>query len=322
MPLFPNYSACTWSLTPLSAGSLVGDSYDMDINSLSPSTIYEYRAYAVIGGEICTGNTLTGCTDAVPTSMPDVETGSGLSSILGTSMLVKWSSLIDNGGIPIAEYGHLFTQVSAYGNDANLRYENAPTNVCKNSAFSAITNGTQFKDSTAQLSGLTPNTLTYFRAFAKNANGVGYGDIETQLTNQPIIPVDVCLFRVYTAGINSANGCVCFNPLLETGQYVEIAISIDHCVQDSGYAITEVFCKPAGVPTYTLIEALNTDSIENFETHSFSVPLSENDSLCWQHSNTGNYGSWSTIRLASIGGHSIELNPTINSTYYCDCVYT
>lgn len=262
MPLFPNYSACTWSLTPLSAGPLVGDNYDMDINSLSASTIYEYRAYAVIDGTPYYGNILTGYTEAIPTSIPVVETGLPF-LVEQTQMLSKWSSLISDGGAPIAEYGNLYTQIPAYGTDSNLRYENVPINVKKNSAYSAITAGEIFND-TALLTGLTPNTMTYFRAFAKNANGIGYGEIKSAVT----LPSDVELYfgSIVTGNIATV---AANNLVLQTMTIVfeyHIEATVDNNYDDPGtypnQARTYLEISLDGGSTWTYIEDITAQCDE------------------------------------------------------------
>lgn len=173
-----------WQLTSLSAGPLAVDNYDYDIPNLSASTVYEYRAYAVINGTPYYGNILTGCTDAVPTTIPSVITGLA-SNVNETYMSLTGNTLTNNGGLPIAEYGVLYTQISSYGNTGCMIYEAYPVKMCKKSISADIATGITYFSGSLQarsISGLTSGTMTYFRAFAKNANGIGYGDIENETT--------------------------------------------------------------------------------------------------------------------------------------------
>lgn len=185
MPTFPT----PWQLTPLSSGPLAGDAYSMDINSLSASTVYEYQAYAVIDGTPYYGNVLTGCTLAIPTYKPSACTGNAY-FITDASMAIHDNKVLNNGGLPIAEYGFLYTQIGSYGNINCMTYEAFPTKMCKKFTSADIVIGTSYYTGhSCTMLSLASNTLTYFRAFAKNANGVGYGLIENALTLPPPVPL-------------------------------------------------------------------------------------------------------------------------------------
>lgn len=179
MPLFTGYTACTWCMTSLSAGPLVGDTYNCTIGSLSPSTIYQYRAYVVISGTPYYGNILTGATIATPASVPTVSTGI-MYSAAANGGAVCCNTGITNGGAPIGEYGILYTQLSTYACDACLRYNNVPTWVRKDPKYGSISDGTTYS---GLISGMTPSTTTYYRAYAKNSVGVGYGNVCNFLTS-------------------------------------------------------------------------------------------------------------------------------------------
>lgn len=263
MPLFPNYSACTWCTTPLSAVPLVGNTYDYDIidsitTCISASTIYQYRAYVVICGTPYYGNILSGATDAVGSTKPEVNTGLA-NPIHETYMLLTGNTVTDKGGLPLAEYGVLYTQIGSYGNTGCMIYEAFPSKICKKSIYGDISTGvTYFTGSVPakSISGLTQNTLTYFRAFAKNANGSGYGDIETAST----LPSAV---ELYFGSIVSGNiaTVTANNLVLQTMDIVfeyHVEASADNNYDDPGYypnqARTYLEISLDGGSTWTYIE--------------------------------------------------------------------
>jgi hypothetical protein len=112
-----------------------------------------------------------------PTGVPTVTTGT-----LGTGTLV-FKTIDDNvvntdGGTLLQEYGVLYTNDSDYNTPTTLIYENSPDFVTKSSTFVTIV-PTLPK---TYLKKIFPDIGTiYFRAYAKNANGVGYGAIVTGL---------------------------------------------------------------------------------------------------------------------------------------------
>jgi hypothetical protein len=254
MQLFPNYSACTWCTTTLSTGPVLGGAYVCNITSLSASTVYQYRAYAVIDDVPYYGNILSGCTTATPSGIPLVCTGPILpASISPTSMLIECNEMCDDCGAPIAEYGALYTQISLYGTPTTLCYQNYPAHVCKSSICGTVNDGCNYF---TILTGLTPNTMTYYRAFAKNVNGSGYGDICTQITAPPpVIAVTACIC-VTSTWYNEEQGYICLDPPLASGQWAQL--SIDYNQINCGVTYTDVaririYCKPDGVAYFSEI---------------------------------------------------------------------
>jgi hypothetical protein len=167
-----------WITTPLHAGAIPTNSYACTIGGLSANTIYEYRAYMVVSGtpycgEICQITTLA------PTLYPPtVCTGNG-GAITTTGMTIIDNCMLFKGNQAIAEYGVLYTQNAAYGTPANLQYQNLPLHVKSASISGDITEGDLYSDAILNLS---PNTVAYYRAFAKNNSGCGYGVVCTQQT--------------------------------------------------------------------------------------------------------------------------------------------
>lgn len=220
MPLFPNYSSCPWTLTSLSPGPLVGHTYECNITSLSASTIYEYRAYSVINGEPYYGNIRTGCTLAISTTVPTVNTGCA-TCVTDSSMRITGNTVTNKGGLCIAEYGVLYTQNAAYGNTSCMVYEAVPAKICKKCISADIAMGATFFTTAPIYSiiGLSDSDPTYYRAFARNACGSGYGTIKTQTTCSlpppPSIDISVQIrwigFKAPNEGFGGIYGLYCCN---------------------------------------------------------------------------------------------------------------
>lgn len=174
----------TWinTPTPLNAGPLGSNSYTMNITGLSASTIYCYRAYFIVDGVEYYGDILTGTTASITYTAPTVITGNAI-DVLYNKFNVVGNKLSSNGGAPIIEYGTLYTQLAHYGNSANLICNNYPANVSKVSTISDVPSIPYVYS--GNITGLNANTTTYYRAFAKNAFGISYGTVKTQVTEVP-----------------------------------------------------------------------------------------------------------------------------------------
>lgn len=170
----------TWIKTdPLKAGPLIKNWYNHDITGLTASTTYRYRSYFIVDGVEYRGiNTYTATTATGSYQVPTVTTGIA-DTVYETSMNISDNEITGDGSTSVTEYGILYTQSSVWGTDANLIYSNAPTNVSKVSTLSIPTIPKTFDNT---LTPLSPSTLTYFRAFAKNAMGIGYGIVKTAST--------------------------------------------------------------------------------------------------------------------------------------------
>lgn len=107
-----------------------------------------------------------------PTGVPSVTTGT-----LGGSLHIR---SIDNnvvntdGGSLLQEYGILYTRDTNYSTPTTLIYENSPDFVLK-SAFFVTTVPVLPKTYMRRI--FPEEGTVYFRAYAKNANGIGYGAV-------------------------------------------------------------------------------------------------------------------------------------------------
>ena len=150
-----------WSKTPTptlsdhhaSSGTGVG-SYEVEMTSLSPHTVYYARAYATnikgtAFGEVVSFTTADG--------LPVVNTAS-VSNITGNSA-TGGGEVVNQGASTVTERGLCWSE------------SNNPT-INENHANS----GTGLGAYTVQMTGLTPNHTYHVRAYAVNAQGVAYGN--------------------------------------------------------------------------------------------------------------------------------------------------
>jgi len=171
-----------WICAPLCTGPIAGCTYNYTISSLSANTVYQYRAYMVVCGCEYYGNTYEIATSATPTCVPTVCTGIGiLDSINPSTQIGVNGNCISCKGVPatINEYGVLFTQNAGYATPTAMCYDNYPTYVNKRSLCDDAVTNPYFPASVIyNMTGLSPNTMTYYRAFAKNNAGYAYGTIK------------------------------------------------------------------------------------------------------------------------------------------------
>lgn len=174
-----------WICTPLLAGPLGSNSYSVTIPGLLASTCYQYRSVFTVSGTCYCGNILEGATQPPVMSIPVVTTGIAPHPALTDGYFTCGHTVDDNGNLTIQEYGILYTANPSYNGDATLVCTNLPTNVVKSSVCGSISEAVPYS---AMTTGLPSNTTTYYRAFAVNAVGVGYGCIYSKITATPPLP--------------------------------------------------------------------------------------------------------------------------------------
>lgn len=184
-----------WQCTPLTAGPLSMNCYTMNIVGLSANTCYEFRSVFVVSGTCyCANNTQFGKTQAISVSIPTVATGLASSPAPYPSDWVTGNYVIDKCGSCIQEYGTLYTMNPSYNTDSTLIYANVGTDVKKISSFGDVPTGYTLGNYGNLITGLTPSTVVYYRAFAKNSVGPGNGTIKSVITQAPPNDyVDVCI---------------------------------------------------------------------------------------------------------------------------------
>jgi len=191
-----------WTTTTLWPGPLANDNYNYPIIGLAASTNYQYRAYFIVDGVPYYGNVLQGTTAAIALVPPEVTTGFA-GPPAETSFLISGNKVDDKGGAPIIEYGILYTQLGFWGTDSNLVCSNYPAYVKKACTPADICTGCTYSNTA---SGLAASTTTYYRAYAKTAAGLGYGNVKTRITASPPTPptlnMDIWLDWCGSSGFN------------------------------------------------------------------------------------------------------------------------
>jgi len=180
-----------WTLTPLPPSStpLTVNYYNQTISGLSLDTDYQYRAYMVVSGTTYRGEIKEITTLPAPQSVFSVTTDS--SPILGsngTYFTTPSNSYNEYSGVPntVQEYGLLYTQNATQGTSGNLIYSNSL--IQKDVHIGTPTTAPDF---VASASSLITGTQTYYRAYVKNAAGVGYGSVKTVITINPNVSVTI-----------------------------------------------------------------------------------------------------------------------------------
>ncbi len=169
-----------------------------------------------------------GTTIVVPTFVPTVTT-SVLVNCTTTSLNLLKHKMEDNGMLPIQEYGVIYTQNVAQS--TLLNYGNS--SICCCTCCQDIPNETFYP---TNITGLTPNTNTYYRAYAKNSTGVGYGNsITTKTCAVSTLPVNFNHILGGQSGIDGVDvdvcECGCLYSSLSVGQSYSATLSWRLCKQ-------------------------------------------------------------------------------------------
>jgi hypothetical protein len=311
-----------WITAPLNAGPIPGTTYNYTIPGLSANTIYEYRAYMIVGGVEYYGQTYE-INTLPPTQVPPtVHTGTP-TIISPYEVQVIGNQVASGGTKPMLARGIVWSTSPN------------PTIPTLQGVIEQPPNMIGYYDmtmSSEDFPSLDPNTTYYIRAVAESGNqNVGYftayGEECTVTTPPiPIAPMDVCLFRTFTNAQNSATGCICTNPLLAPSESLTMNISMEQLVNtNNGYGgIAELFCKTNAYPYFVLVMSLTTTYSEFHKTIYKSIPMNVGDCICWQQSITADSwdGSFSRIQIANISSWTPNILPHIDPTYYWDWVNT
>jgi hypothetical protein len=137
-------------------GNGVG-SYISFITGLNPGTIYFVRSYATNSAGTYYGNQINFTTTNFSGSVPSISTHQA--SNLTDNSAVSGGTVSSDGGSSVTQRGVCFSI------SQNPTLNNA-----------VIYNGTGIGSFTSSISGLTPNTTYYVKAFASNAIGTAYGN--------------------------------------------------------------------------------------------------------------------------------------------------
>ena len=157
-------------------------SYTSSITGLSPATTYYIRAYATNSVGTVYGNEISFTTLAI---LPTVSTTS-VSSLASTSF-TSGGNITSNGGATIAARG------ICYSTSQNPTISNSTT-----------IDGTGSGTYTSSITGLTPFTTYYIRAYATNSIGTAYGSQLTVTTTVGLASLTTT--SITSIGTTSATG--------------------------------------------------------------------------------------------------------------------
>ena len=315
-----------WQLFPTLpiAGPLTVNYFDSTITGLISNTLYQYRAYMVVAGTPYYGLEETLTTLSPSTYVPVVSTNIAC-DITTTGLNICNNTVSDNGNDVITEYGVLYTQNNIYGTTANLVYGNLPTNVKKVSTCGNIGIGVLFSET---ITGLAPNTSTYYRAFANNSVGIGYGVVKTEQTLPISIIASVCRSHDYGS---QSDGNIYLNPALSNNnQCVVLNLAYHQSTLGSGLGVLsqiQIFCQTNGMGSYVDISStidptysLKTTTGRNCGSGTGQFTMYCGDRICYNNYTDGDLGSYSRFNISSYGSSS-DISVSINGTKCGDCVY-
>lgn len=147
-----------------------GNAITASLTGLTGGTTYYVRAYAVNSKGIAWG-AVHSFTTTNAFATPSV--GSVTSSNITSSSVDLIATILDNGGGAITERGFCYTT------DPNT----TPT-----TEYNKVTASNEGNDISSTLTGLSPNTTYYIRAYASNASSTGYSETITVTTSTANVP--------------------------------------------------------------------------------------------------------------------------------------
>jgi hypothetical protein len=160
-------SSPTTSNSHTTNGSGTG-SFTSNMSGLSPNTFYYVRAYATNSQGTSYGSTRTFTTPPPSTTPPTVSTNT-VSSI-GTTSAVCGGNVTSDGGASVTARGVCWSSSTSSPTTSN----------------SHTTNGSGTGSFTSSITGLSPGTTYYVRAYATNSQGTSYGSSKSFTTNSSI----------------------------------------------------------------------------------------------------------------------------------------
>lgn len=139
--------------------SIIGNTFISNITGLIANTTYYVRSYITVTGSPSITHYGTEVSFTTSTNDPTVTTNSSITSITGTGATVS-GNVVSTGGATVSERG--------------IQYSLIPN---MSSGITSVTSGSGTGTFSATLTGLTPATTYYVRAYGTNTHGTGYGAI-------------------------------------------------------------------------------------------------------------------------------------------------
>jgi hypothetical protein len=146
--------------------------FSYNITGLTYSTTYYLRAYATNSVGISYGESRSFTT--LPPDLPELTTGNVYS--IGETSAWCSGSIIDNGGAPITDRGLIWTSDPDFDLNDLLSLSKVSDSRVGTGSYGC------------KMTGLTPYTTYYVRAYATNSAGTNYGNIVTYTTiSKPLV---------------------------------------------------------------------------------------------------------------------------------------
>ena len=147
----------------VSSGSGTG-AFTSTLTGLQPNTLYYYRAYATNSYGTAYGQYYTFITTSTG-ALPTVTTT--VASNITSSSAVSGGNVTSQGNSAVTSRGVCYSTTNSTPTISN----------------STVTSGSGTGSFTTTLSGLSPGTTYYYRAYATNSAGTGYGQVYTLTTS-------------------------------------------------------------------------------------------------------------------------------------------
>ncbi len=159
-------SSCTIKMKA-GSGADGGDSYDLNLTGLKPDTKYYFKAYAKNSKYTDYGNLKYFISDEDEDEGDALEVTTGSASSVGDNYATLNGEIDLDGGSAIIEYGFYYGINSFY-----MTKKRIGTRIDENDSF-------KYK-----LTGLADDTKYYFKAYAKNSEGMSYGGVRSFVTDE------------------------------------------------------------------------------------------------------------------------------------------
>jgi hypothetical protein len=168
---------------------------------------------------------------------------------------------------------------------------------------------------TSSLTGLTPNTTYFVRAYATNSVGTAY-DTAVNFITLPIPNISLPIIRTSLSGIGpgqQSTGSIYPNPPLSAGQCITVNFNVIHnvfaCNQTGGQNSTTIYCCVGGIWQIVSPSPFVTDApamgppARCLGAYTLTVTIHENERLCYVNQLASNsccaYGTSSVLYILS-----------------------
>jgi N-acetylneuraminic acid mutarotase len=177
--------------------------FSSNLTGLFPNTTYYLRSFYITGNDTTYGNDIKVFKTLISILPQAPNVATGINSAITTTTANIAGSVINIGTANITAYGHCYsstiTTPTIANNVTNFGASSSPVNISSN------------------LTGLTPNTTYYYRAYATNSVGTAYGTVVTFTTNAVLAVLPTVLTTDSFAFPSWTSNVTLFGKLVSTG---------------------------------------------------------------------------------------------------------